>query len=193
MTVPADHPPTDDSKLLMRIAQHDQAALSALYDRYARMIYAIALRSLRSPEESEEVVLDVFAQVWRIADRYDARKSRGDTWIFMLARSRILDRLRQHQRRVPESGEVLDLAEIQVSSASVDPIEVAVIAERREQVITVLQTLPPEQQLVLELAYYQGLSHREIAQKTGLSLGTVKTRIRLGLSKLKSALKSVES
>jgi RNA polymerase sigma-70 factor, ECF subfamily len=193
MTVPDDRPSSDDLKLLMRIAQRDQAALSTLYDRYARIIYAIALRSLRSPEESEEVVLDVFAQVWRIADRYDSSKSRVDTWLFMLARSRVLDRLRQLQRRIPDATEVLDLAEIQVSAASVDPIEAAVIAERRDQVMTVLQTLPPEQQLVLELAYYQGLSHREIAQKTGISPGTVKTRIRLGLSKLKSALKSVES
>jgi RNA polymerase sigma-70 factor, ECF subfamily len=188
MTSPVTPPPITDNTLLVQIAQRDQGALSTLYDRYARIIYAIAFRSLRSAEESEEVVLDVFAQVWRIADRYDPRKSRGDTWIFMLARSRILDRLRKLQRRTPSSGEVLDIAEIQVSSSSVDPLDAAVVSERRDQVRAVLDQIPDEQRLVLELAYYQGLSHSEIAQSTGISLGTVKTRIRLGLSKLRSAL-----
>jgi RNA polymerase sigma-70 factor, ECF subfamily len=188
MTSPGTPPIITDNTLIVQIAQHDQAALSTLYDRYARMIYAIAFRSLRSAEESEEVVLDVFAQVWRIADRYDASKSRGDTWIFMLARSRILDRLRKLQRRTPSSGEVLDIAEIQVSSSSVDPLDAAVVSERRAQVRAVLHQIPAEQRLVLELAYYQGLSHSEIAQSTGISLGTVKTRIRLGLNKLRSAL-----
>jgi RNA polymerase sigma factor (sigma-70 family) len=188
MTSPATPPTITDNTLLVQIAQRDQAALSTLYDRYARIIYAIAFRSLRSAEESEEVVLDVFAQVWRIADRYDPRKSRGDTWIFMLARSRILDRLRKLQRRTPSSGEVLDIAEIQVSSSSVDPLDAAVVSERRALVRAILDQIPAEQRLVLELAYYQGLSHSEIAQSTGISLGTVKTRIRLGLSKLRSAL-----
>jgi RNA polymerase sigma-70 factor, ECF subfamily len=188
MTSPATPPTIDDNTLLGRIADRDQAALSTLYDRYARIIYAIAFRSLRSAEESEEIVLDVFAQVWRIADRYDPSKSRGDTWIFMLARSRVLDRLRKLQSRTPSSGEVLDITEIQVSSSSVDPLDAAVVSERREQVLSVLSQLPDEQRLVLELAYYQGLSHSEIAQSTGISLGTVKTRIRLGLSKLRSAL-----
>ncbi len=188
MTSPATPPTITDNTLLGQIAQRDQVALSTLYDRYARMIYAIAFRSLRSAEESEEVVLDVFAQVWRIADRYDPSKSRGDTWIFMLARSRILDRLRKLQRRTPSSGEVLDIAQIQVSSSSVDPLDAAVVSERCEQVRAVLGQLPDEQRLVLELAYYQGLSHSEIAQSTGIALGTIKTRIRLGLSKLRSAL-----
>jgi RNA polymerase sigma-70 factor, ECF subfamily len=188
MTSPVTPPITDDNTLIEQIAQRDQAALSTLYDRYARIIYAIAFRSLRSAEESEEVVLDVFAQVWRIADRYDPRKSRADTWIFMLARSRVLDRLRKLQSRKPSSGEVLDIAEIQVPSSGVDPIDAAVVSERREQVRSVLGQLPNEQRLVLELAYYKGLSHSEIAQTTGISLGTVKTRIRLGLNKLRSAL-----
>jgi RNA polymerase sigma-70 factor, ECF subfamily len=178
----------DDTFLLAQIANRDPTALSQFYDRYSRIVYAMAFRSLRSVEESEEVVLDVFAQVWRIADRYDPAKSRADTWLFMLARSRMLDRLRKLQRRIPKTGQVLDIEEIQVASEGVDPIEAAVISERREQVITVMNTLPKEQRLVLELAYYEGLSHGEIALKTGIALGTVKTRIRLGLNKFRSAL-----
>jgi RNA polymerase sigma-70 factor, ECF subfamily len=189
---PTNEPRLDDTTLLTRIAKQDQAALSELYDRYARIIYAIAMRSLRSPEESEEVVLDVFAQVWRIAERYDSHKSRVDTWLFMMARSRILDRVRKLQRRTPATGAALDISEIQTPAPNVDLIEAAVIAERREQVIAVLQKIPDEQRVVLELAYYQGLSHSEIAAQTGLSLGTVKTRIRLGLNKLRSALEGVD-
>jgi RNA polymerase sigma-70 factor, ECF subfamily len=180
----------DDASLLTQIAQRNQAALSLFYDRYGRIVYGLALKSLRSVEESEEVVLDVFAQVWRIADRYDARKGRADTWLFTLARSRILDRLRK-LHRIHSSGTVsLDAIEIQPKADCVDLFEEASIRERRSQIKLALQTLPKEQQLVLELAYYQGLTQSEIVAQTGLPLGTVKTRIRLGLSKLKSALGS---
>jgi RNA polymerase sigma-70 factor, ECF subfamily len=192
MTSPVTPPTFDDNTLLTRIAQRDQAALSTFYDRYSRIIYAIAFRSLRSAEESEEVVLDVFAQVWRIADRYDPAKSRADTWLFMLARSRVLDRLRKVQRRTPTTGGILDIEAIQVPASGVEPLDAAVLSERREQVIAVLAQIPNDQRLVLELAYYQGLSHSEIAGQTGISLGTVKTRIRLGLNKLRSALENID-
>ncbi len=177
-----------DASLLTRIAKQDQTALSELYDRYAKIIYAVAFQSLRSVEESEEVVLDVFAQVWRIADRYDATKGRSDTWLFVLARSRILDRLRKIQRSQPTSPVLNDLSQIQAPSSSVDPIEEVIILERRDRVLSAMKLLPDEQRLVIELAYYQGLTHSQIAEQTGTSLGTVKTRIRLGLNKLKSAL-----
>jgi RNA polymerase sigma-70 factor, ECF subfamily len=178
----------DDVSLLIRIAKHDQTALSQLYDRYANVIYAVAFKSLRSVEESEEVVLDVFAQVWRIADHYDAVKARADTWLFMLARSRILDRLRKLQRSQPSSPVSTKLSEIQNQHQSVDPIQEVLICERRDRVLSALKLLPSEQRLVIELAYYQGLTHSQIAAQTEMCLGTVKTRIRLGLSKLKSAL-----
>jgi RNA polymerase sigma-70 factor, ECF subfamily len=178
----------DDSTLLLQVAKGSQAAFSALYDRYARIVYSLALRSLRSVEDSEELVLDVFAQVWKIADRYDPQRGRVDTWLFTIARSRILDRLRKIQRRTPASGTVLDLAEIQVPATGVDLMEAAEISERQEKVRAVMVQLPPEQRLVVELAYYQGLSHSDIAQQTGTALGTVKTRIRLGLQKLHLAL-----
>jgi RNA polymerase sigma-70 factor, ECF subfamily len=178
----------DDELLVSRVAKGDRAAFSILYDRYSRVLYAFSMKSLNSREESEEVVLDVFSQVWRIADRYVASKGRVDTWLFMVTRSRILDRLRKRQRSVPSENVFLQLSEIQSERSSVDPFEDVAIAERREQVLSALKTLPEEQRLVIELAYYQGFSQSEIAQKTGLSLGTIKTRARLGLSKLKSAL-----
>lgn len=182
-------PPTaDDASLLARIAKGDQVALSTLYDRYARIVYGLAFKSLRSVEESEEVVLDVFSQVWRIAERYDATRARADSWLFMLARSRILDKLRKLQKRQPATGEPIDLAEIQVPADGGDPVEAVSILERRERVMAALKTLPDEQRQVIELAYYEGLSQSQIAARTGLPLGTVKTRVRLGLNKLKGVL-----
>ncbi|MBE9031561.1 sigma-70 family RNA polymerase sigma factor [filamentous cyanobacterium LEGE 11480] len=177
----------DEIHLMKRIAQQDQSALSQLYDRYARVIYSVAHKSLGSVEECEEVVLDVFAQVWRTASRYDPARSRVDTWLFMIARSRVLDRLRGVQRRgkVTEAVMAPDFSHTQ---APPSPSEHAEIAERRTQVLNALQQLPPEQQQVLEMSYYQGLTQREIAAQTGMALGTVKTRIRLGLEKLRSAL-----
>jgi RNA polymerase sigma-70 factor (ECF subfamily) len=181
----------DDASLVSRIAQGDQSALSVLYDRYARILYSTVMKSLSSNEESEEVVLDVFSQVWRIAGRYDPQKARVDTWLFMMTRSRMLDCLRKRQRNAPSNDVLMNLTEIQSGQSSVDPIEDAVVAERREQVLSALAVLPKEQREVLELAYYQGLSQSEIASQTGLALGTIKTRTRLGLTKLKAALEQI--
>ena len=175
---------SDESQWMTQIAQQNQSALSQLYDRYAQIIYSIAYRSLGSVEESEEVLMDVFGQVWRTADRYDQAKARVDTWLFMIARSRICDRLRSGQRR----GKVRDAL---IAFDAVDQIlenEDVEISERRELVATAMGKLPIEQRQVLELSYYGGLSHREISDQTGLALGTVKTRIRLGLDKLRSSL-----
>jgi RNA polymerase sigma-70 factor (ECF subfamily) len=183
-------PEVDDASLLARIAQRDQTALSQLYDRYAGVIHGLAFKSLRSTEESEEVVLDVFAQVWRIADRYDPHKGRTDTWIFTLARSRILDRVRKMQRSRSAATLSIETAEIHPPADAIDLFEASIIRERRHQVMMAMKGLPPEQKQVIDLAYFQGMSQREIAVKTGLALGTIKTRIRLGLSKLRSALDS---
>lgn len=179
---------SDDSSLIRRIAQQDDTALSELYDRYARVLYAVAIKSLGTKEEAEEVVLDVFSQVWRIAERYDDRKARVDSWLFMLTRSRVLDRLRAIQRANKISSNSMDATQIQLLPSSVDLLEEALISERRTQVLAALEVLPIEQRLVIELAYYKGLSQSEIVAQTGLPLGTVKTRIRLGLNKLRVAL-----
>ncbi|HEY9655917.1 MAG TPA: sigma-70 family RNA polymerase sigma factor [Crinalium sp.] len=181
-------PPSHEAALLIRVAQRDQAALSELYDRYARVLYAVAFKSLRSAEESEEVVLDVFAQVWRTADRYDVDKGRVDTWLFMMTRSRVLDRLRTLQRVTKVTVASENFAEIQTPTPGVDPIENVLISERRDRVLAALSQLPEAQRQVIELAYYKGLTQSEIAAQTNLSLGTVKTRIRLGLSKLRVVL-----
>jgi RNA polymerase sigma-70 factor (ECF subfamily) len=181
----------DETSLLERIAQHDQAALSELYDRYARVLYALAFKVLGSVEEAEEVVLDVFSQVWRTAGRYDATRGRVDTWLFMLTRSRALDRLRALQRLTRAVAASVDAALLQ-SPPLCNPEEDFLLSERRAQVLVALGQLPQEQRQVLELAYYKGLTHVEIAAQTGKSLGTIKTRIRLELGKLREALGSLQ-
>jgi RNA polymerase sigma-70 factor, ECF subfamily len=178
------------TNLISQIAEGDRAALSQLYDRYARILYAIAWKSLNSVEDCEEVVLEVFAQVWKIADRFDPDKGSIEQWIFTLARSRIIDRLRKIQRLNKVNAAIVAGKEIELSTTSVDPIEAVEIVEQRQQVLTALDQIPLEQRRVIELAYYQGLTHAQIAACTGLSLGTVKTRLRLGLSKLKVAFES---
>jgi RNA polymerase sigma-70 factor (ECF subfamily) len=179
-----------DADLIAQIARQDQRALAQLYNRYARIIHGMAYKSLRSVEEAEEVVLEVFSQIWRIADRYDAAKSRPDSWLFMLARSRILDRLRKLARNGVAETVAIDGTEIQIPSNDVNPIESAILSEQRQRVVAAMAKIPVEQRLVIELAYFRGLSQSQIAAETGLSLGTVKTRIRLGLSKLKGCLVS---
>lgn len=175
---------SDEPQWINRIAKQDKIALSQLYDRYAKIIYSVAYRSLQSVEESEELVMDVFAQVWRTADRYDQTKARVDTWLFMIARSRVCDRLRSGQRREKVTDSLIALDGV-VQTFENEDVE---ISERRAIVSTAMGTLPIEQRQVLELSYYGGLSHREISDQTGLALGTVKTRIRLGLEKLRSSL-----
>lgn len=165
----------DDVSLITRIAQRDQSALSALYDRYARIVYGLAFKSLRSVEESEEVVIDVFTQVWKIADRYDVQKGRVDTWLFTLARSRILDRLRKIRTNKSSATLSIDALEIQPKADSVDLFEDVFVRERRSRVMAAMQSVPVEQRLVLELAYYQGLTQSQIAAQTGMALGTVRS------------------
>ncbi len=182
----------DDLSLIQQITQRNQTALSQLYARYARIMYAVALQILGSVEEAEEVVLDVFAQVWNTANAYRSERGRVDGWLFMMTRSRTLDRLRARQRREKVVYAFTDAAQVQSISAGNAPEENLLIQDRRDRVLAALAKIPPEQRLVLELAYYSGLSQSEISSQTGLALGTIKTRIRLGLGKLRWILDSDE-
>jgi len=182
----------EDAALIRQIAQQNQLGLSQLYDRYARVVHALAYRLLGSREEAEEVVLDVFSQVWRTAEKYDAGKGRVDAWLFMLARSRALDRGRKKQRyaRVVESATAAE--KVDVAPTGQTPEDVLLSADRHQQIKTALAQLPPEQRQVIELAYFQGLSQSQIVKQTGISLGTVKTRARLGLKKLRQLLQEAD-
>lgn len=178
----------DDIALMKAVSIQDQTAFSTLYDRYARVMYSLAFKILGSVEESEEVVLDVFSKVWKNSQSFDATRGRVDGWLFMMTRSRCLDRLRAKQRQ----QKVKDSSQLQIKTsgpeASKTPEQYLVNQERRERVRKALATIPMEQRSVVELAYFDGLSQSQIAQKLEISLGTVKTRTRLGFSKLKDVL-----
>ena len=180
--------PQDETSLLTRIAQQDREALSQLYDRYARVMYSLAFKILNSVEEAEEVVLDVFSQVWRTAQNYDSQRGRVDNWLFLMTRSRSLDRLRKSLRQ----SKIIDASTQVVQEKSIvfadNPEEKLLIRERRELIIAALEQLPETQRQVIELAYYQGLTQSEIASRMQISLGTVKTRVRLALKKLRNLL-----
>ncbi|MEO6724670.1 MAG: sigma-70 family RNA polymerase sigma factor [Blastocatellia bacterium] len=171
---------------VQRIAKEDQAALAALYDSTNRLIYGLILRVLNDSSTAEEVLLDVYTQVWRQAASYDIGRGSPLAWLTTIARSRAIDRLRsgwQDQHR----KEPLDLLTDRETNAA-NPEEMTVASERQRFVRSALTLLSPEQREVIELAYYGGLSHSEIATKLNQPLGTVKTRTRLGMIKLRDAL-----
>ncbi len=183
--------PTDRS-LVQELAQGRQAALAQLFDRYATTLFAVALRSLGDRAEAEEAVLEAFTQAWRDAGRFDPARGSVGAWLTMMARSRALDRVRarvRHERATARAAADEPTHAPAMGVPSGHPEEAVEDDERRRRVGDALRTLPPEQREAIELAYYQGLSHSEIAARLDTPLGTVKTRIRTGMQKLRDALR----
>ena len=163
-------------------------AVSDLYDRYGATVYGLALRVLGQPDLAEDVVQDVFAQVWRDAGRYDARRSTVAGWIVMLTRTRAIDRLRARRAR-PDLSRPVDPAQTApLVSVERTPETSTIVAEDTRLVRGALARLPEQFRSLIELAYYEGLTHSEIAARTGIPLGTVKTRLRNAMGTLRSAL-----
>jgi RNA polymerase sigma-70 factor, ECF subfamily len=175
--------------LIRQVASGDQSALTAIYDATNRLVFGLILRIVVDPATAEEVLLDVYTQVWRQAAAYDTNRGVPLAWVMTIARSRAIDRLRagKHDQ---QNKEPLD-AVSEVRASGINPEEASVFSERQQLVRTALKTLAPEQREVIELAYYSGLSHSEIALKLGQPLGTVKTRTRLGMIKLRDILRPV--
>jgi len=174
--------------LIERTARGEEAALAALYDRTAPLVHGLALRIVGNRGAAEEVTGDVYLQVWRQAARYDRARGAPLAWLLTLARSRAIDRVRVASQR--HETEPLREA-LAVPSAAPDPEESSAVAERRRNVQGALARLAPEQRQAIELAYFGGLSHSEVAVKLGEPLGTVKTRIRLGMMRLRETLASI--
>jgi len=158
-----------------------------LYDRHARPLYSLILRILGNETEAEDVLQDVFAQAFRQASRYDARRGAVAAWLLTIARSRAIDRLRARRARVETgAGEMKTVDEM--PDAQPDAAATMLEEEQSRLVRQALGDLPMLQRMAIELAYYEGLSHSEIAERLEQPLGTVKTRIRLGLLKLRDVL-----
>jgi RNA polymerase sigma-70 factor (ECF subfamily) len=181
--LPATRP---DADLVARIADRDETALAALYDRFAGTLLAIGTRILGNAGDAEDVVQEVFLQVWRQAGRYDPARSSVAGWLSLIARSRAIDRLRN--RKVGERTALDAHAEHPRGDASQEGAANVLFAERRRRIVDALGALPVEQREVIELAFFQGLTQNEIAARTLTPLGTVKTRTLLALKKLRTAL-----
>jgi len=181
-------PPTGDPHwrtLLQRITNGDQSAMAELYDLTSSLVFGLALRILGERMIAEDVVIEVYAQIWKQAQTYDPQRGSPLSWLLTMTRSRAIDALRARQRvRTVEPLETATEAQAQTPS----PEEVSTVAERRRVVSEALARLSAEQRQAIELAYFSDLSHSEIAEKLGQPLGTIKTRIRAGLLRLRELL-----
>ena len=171
-----------DSELLQRVSQGDQTAMASLYDRYSRIVYSVALRVLHDPFEAEDVMQEVLMQVWRGAPSFMVGRGSLGGWLVVVARNRAIDVLRRRHPSDPVDEVVLPAAADLASEAEQNTL--------MGKLRTIMQELPPEQQKSVEMAFFEGLTHSEIAEKTGDPLGTVKTRIRLALISLRKALQA---
>lgn len=177
------------AELVRAVARGDEQAFAALYDLYGHILFGFLVRILRSRPEAEDTLQEMFLQVWQQAASFDETRGRAFTWLATLARSRALDRLRAADSRERAALRSAEASEQTVSAAeSAD--EGALKSERGEVVRRALASLPEEQRRNLLLAYLDGMSQSEIAERTGQPLGTVKTRMRAGLKKLNELLRS---
>ena len=185
---PSAPSPIEDAELLTRIAAGDEAALAELYDRFASLLLALSRRILGDGFEAEEILQEVFLQVWNQAGRYDRSRSSVSTWLVLITRSRSIDRLRSRQVK----DRTLTQFQQQKPETHTSPTgpKSVLYTERRRRLREELAHLPAEQRQVLEMAFFSGMTQSEIAGSTGIPLGTVKTRTLLAMKKLRKALAS---
>jgi RNA polymerase sigma-70 factor (ECF subfamily) len=177
----------ESKALVARLASGDEQALARLYDLTNRIVYGLALRILGDPSFAEDVTMEVYLQVWRTAGRYDPQRGTVASWLVTLVRSRAIDCLRSRKaRRAGLEENVDDVAHLR----DVRPgPELASVEQGRSRIVRkAMQELSPDQREAIELAFFSELSHTEVAVETGLPLGTVKTRIRLGMLHLRKLL-----
>lgn len=175
-----------DAQLLALIARDESWALAEIYDRYARLVFSLALKILNDRASAEEIVQQAFTKVWRGARDYRAERSKFSTWLMSIAHHQCIDELRRRRvRPVTQSGDETWLSDL---ASADDPVEAAQYTFERARVRTAVRQIPAEQRIVIELAFFGGLTHQEIAAHCRQPLGTVKTRLRLGMQRLKLLL-----
>ena len=177
-----------DPELIAGVVKRDRGSFDLFYERYAQIIFNLCVRILKDEAEAQDVLQEIFLQIWREAERFDASRASVKTWLFTIARSRSLDRYRSRKTvrdRLEEQTEdqlqqIPDRADLQGASVA------------QQYVLSALSQLSPEQRLVLELSYYEGLTQEEIAERLKEPLGTIKSRIRAALIKLRSTFSGKE-
>lgn len=181
-----------DEALMVAIVARDEHAFAVLYDRYVDLVYSASLRVLGDPQLAEDAAQDVFVRLWRRPETFIAERGRFLSWLMSVTRNRAVDELRSRGRRRKREGGPLgepdEAAEPVFSNEAIDPLHSAQLHEEQAIVRGALAVLPREQKLALELAYFGGLTQQEIAARLHEPLGTIKTRIRLGMQKLRRAL-----
>lgn len=178
----------DDAALLRLVAQSDHEALAVLYDRYSRLVYSLALQVVGDSAAAEEITQDVFTSVWQKAASYRAEQSKFSTWLSSITRHRAIDVLRWRSVRVEGHSEPwaeIEDGELPHPASTHEQAELSML---QQQVRRAVASLPPEQQKALALAYFKGYSHSEIAEALNEPLGTVKTRIRTAMQKIRQLL-----
>ena len=181
--------PLSDGDALAAAVRGDGSGLAALYDRYSRVVYSLALRIVQIDAEAEDVVQEVFAQMFRQAGRYDSRRGSVSSWLLTIARTRAIDHVRA-RKRLPDRrfGREPESAAENVPDPKADQESQTLTDEQVQRVRRALDGLPSEQRKAIELAYYDGLSQSEIAERLKEPLGTVKSRIRTAMMRLRGAL-----
>jgi len=188
-----------DQDLLQRIAKKQDIALSELYDRHSKLLFSMALTILHDTDDAEDVLQEVFVQVWRKAAQYQPDLGAPKNWLVRIAHNRAINLLRSRRSRERQNEVSLSVdgnsssVEVANLGSEENPLIDIVRQSETETIGRALGTLPEEQRILVELAFYQGYSHSEISEKLGLPLGTVKTRIRSGIQALREQLKFLKN
>ena len=190
----APEPPlVGDETLMARIQEREPEALAALYDRYSGILKSLIMGVIHNDAEADDLLQEIFMEIWNQAAHYSAQKGKPLGWIVTLTRRRSIDRLRKKQAYARAEERLQNETEQQpdawVHNSTEDDIE---MSDTRRLIMAILKNLPPAQREAIDLAFYHGMSQREIAAKTGIPLGTIKTRLELGLKKISEALRGMK-
>jgi RNA polymerase sigma-70 factor, ECF subfamily len=183
-----DYSALKDDEVIAHLRAGDGWAMSVLYDRYARLVFSLSLRILNDRGAAEETVQEVFVKVWKRCGEYDTRRGKFSSWLTGIAHNHAIDELRRRRVR-PSASEGDDDAMDSVVDDTPAPLDLALQSLERRRIVDALKEIPNEQRRAIEMAYFEGFTQQEISGKLGEPLGTVKTRMRLGMQKLKTLLK----
>ena len=189
MKVQVDYTRYTDEKLIGLISQQQEGALAQLYDRYSRLVFSLAFAMINDRATAEEITLDVFMRVWQKAESYRSDQAKVSTWLTHIARNHTIDVLRRRAVRPDQYAITWDDAIPESEPRENDPQESTEVSLQRERIQAALARLPQEQKQALELAYFNGYTQSQIAEVLKQPLGTIKTRIRLALQKLRDVLR----